>query len=168
MTHDERIHAIQVACAETTTRLAERLEALDDATATSAPAACWTPAQIAWHVALVNEVLAAALAGRVKSMQVPRPADFAETLATRQFPDKAKAPASAEPPADAARSEAATRLRRSADAIARAVATVTPDRVAAEAVRMPFGIFSLYEVGEFVAGHTKRHIRQLRQTVSGA
>ena len=167
MTHDDRIRSIQTNFVEALNQLIARLDALDDRTATKNPADGWNAAQIGWHVATTNEFLSGALKGDVPDMSIPKPDGFKEQLATLQLPDRVKTFPSLEPPAGASRAEAVAKLRASADAFAKALATATPDRCATMCVQMPFGVaFSIYEVGEFTGAHIHRHIGQVNRTVA--
>ena len=172
--HDERLQAIRAAFARENSVLASKVEQLDDRTATLAPQDAWSAAQIAWHVALTTELLSGALSGANASMLVPRPEGFQEVLATLQLPAKMKTFPMLEPPADPTRAESVSRLRASQDTFATALQAVTPNRCATQCVQLPlppgagraFGVFSLYEIGEFAVAHVVRHTGQVERTVA--
>ena len=166
--HDERLRAIRAAFAQANAVLASKVEQLDDHKATLAPREAWSAAQIGWHVALTTELLSGALSGANEAMLVPRPDGFQEVLATLELPAKIKTFPPLEPPAGATRAEAIGRLRSSENTFADALGRVTQDRCGAQCVQLPFGLFSLYEVGEFTAAHVVRHTGQLERTVAGA
>ena len=165
--HEDRVLGIQSAFSGATDQLIACLQQLDDHIVTRAPAGAWTPAQIGCHVALTNEFLAAVLSGAVADMNVSRPNGFQETLATLQLPDRVKTFPALEPPAGATRGEAVAKLRQSAEVFAKALPAATSERCGTMCVKMPFGVvFSIYEVGEFAAGHIHRHIGQVNRTVA--
>jgi hypothetical protein len=161
-THATRIGNIESDFGQAIDQLMARLHALDDAAATRQSASGWTPAQIGVHDALTNDFLAAVIRGDVKEMSVPRQADFTESLATLQLPDKVKTFSALEPPADASKADAVARLRQSGQTFEKALPTVTPERCVSTCIKMPFGVvFSLYEVGEFATSHVHRHVAQV-------
>ena len=165
--HDDRIRSIQASFQQATNQLIDLLQQLDDAKATRAPAEAWTPAQIGSHVAKTNEFLAAVMAGSVADMNVPKPADFKESLASMKLPDKVKTFPTLEPAAGTTKGDAVTQLKKAAEAFARALPAATNERCSSTCVKMPFGAtFSVYEVGEFAAGHVQRHIGQVQRTVA--
>ncbi|MBM3778992.1 MAG: DinB family protein [Acidimicrobiia bacterium] len=164
--HEDRINGIRTAFEQATAQLVASLEALDDTRATTPPASGWNAAQIGWHVALSTEFLSGVMAGRVAEMNVPRPPDFRETLATMQFPDKVQTFPMLEPPATVTRADTVAKLQASRQLVRDALSAATPDRCASTCIEMPFGtMFSVYEVGEFMAAHVTRHIGQLKRTV---
>ncbi len=165
MDHDERVRAIRGGFARANGQLIADIEAIDETAAAARREDGWNPAQIGWHVAVTNEFLAGAMSGRIPEMNLAKPPDFEESLATRQLPDKIKTFPRLEPPESASKAEAIRRLRTSGETFQTAVDTITRERAASAAVQMPFGVFSVYEVGEFTAAHVHRHIGQLKQTV---
>ena len=165
--HDDRIRSIQTSFQQATDQLIDLLQELDDTKAMRAPAEAWTPAQIGSHVAKTNEFLAAVMAGGVADMNVPKPADFKESLASMQLPDKVKTFPALEPAAGTTKGDAVAQLRKAAEVFAGALPAATNERCSSTCIKMPFGaIFSVYEVGEFAAGHVHRHIGQVHRTVA--
>lgn len=164
--HDERLRSIRSAFANANQTLASQVEQLDDRTATLSPPDAWNASQIAWHVAMTTEFLAGALSGANASMLVPKPEGFQEVLSTLQLPAKVKTFPMLEPPAGAIRVESVRRLRASAETFAKALQTVTPERCGTQCVQLPFGVLSLYELGEFAAAHVARHTGQVQRTVA--
>jgi hypothetical protein len=49
--------------------------------------------------------------------------------------------------------------------MAKAIATLTPERGTGYCVALPFGTLSLFELADFSAAHATRHATQLRKTV---
>jgi len=164
--HEDRLRAIRNAFTAANGELIGAIESLDDATVATAPEGAWNAAQIGWHVATTNEFLAGAMAGAIADLVVPRSDDFSEQLAGMEFPQKIKTFPQLEPPADTTRETAISQLKASESAFAGALDRVTESRCAEECVRLPFGVFSLYEIGEFTAVHVRRHLGQLRRTVA--
>lgn len=115
-------------------------------------------------MAVTTEFLAGALSGSNASMLVPKAEGFQEVLATLQIPAKAKTFPMLEPPAAAIRAESVRRLRASEDTFAKALQAMTPERCGTQCVQLPFGVLSLYEIGEFAAAHVVRHSGQVPRT----
>jgi len=165
MTHEERVVAIRSAFAEANDRMIGRLDRLEPAVAIRTTDAGWTAAQIGWHTAKTTEFLAGALAGEIADMSIPVPDDFTEELASLQLPDKIKTFPFLEPPDEVSKEDALTKLRASADTFTDALGAATAERCASTCVKMPFGVFSIYEVGEFTCAHIHRHLAQIDRTV---
>jgi len=164
----ERLSNIRDAFAAANAELVGAIEALDDATAAKAAPAAWNPAQIGWHVAATTEFLSGSLAGAIEQVRIARPADFREQLSELKLPEKIKTFPMLEPPADASRETALSKLRASEATFAGAVDKVSENRCASECVQLPFAVLSLYEVGEFTVAHVRRHIGQLQRTLAGS
>lgn len=165
--HQERMQRIRQNFATANAELIGAIERLDDATAGHAEPGAWNPAQIGWHVATTTEFLSGGMAGTIAQVMVPRPEDFHEQLAEIKLPEKIKTFPMLEPPADAARDTAVAKLRASEAVFAKACDAVSEDRCAAQCVQLPFGVFSLYEIGEFTTAHIHRHMGQVQRTVAG-
>ena len=58
------------------------------------------------------------------------------------------------------------RLRASEDTFAKALQAMTPERCGTQCVQLPFGVLSLYEIGEFAAAHVVRHTGQVQRTLA--
>jgi len=165
--HYERMHDIQGAFVIANHRLAALMENLDDRQATLKPIdGAWTAAQIAWHVALSNELLARVLAGEDPASIVPMPDGFQESSTLGDLPDFVETYPSLAPPDDASRTEAATRLRSSERAVLTALRTVNLHRSQHECVRTPFGTLSLYELGACIGAHVDRSTSQIERTIA--
>jgi hypothetical protein len=124
-------------------------------------------AQIAWHVATVNEGFAAIMAeGRGT---VPAAAGFVE----RSWPDivaamppKLEAPRSVRPPEVVDTGEALGRLRESAVRVRAAIAGLTPDRAALCLESRIVGTISVYQVAEWATAHAIRHNWQAKRALA--
>jgi len=127
----------------------------------------WSAAQIGWHVALANEWIAGILTGATP-MAEPAAPGFRETLHTLTLPDKVKTFPTLEPPAVVGRDSALEKLRASGQHMSKAIASLTTDRGGSYTVTFPFGTLSLFELGDFAAGHVARHISQVERTVARA
>jgi hypothetical protein len=164
-THQTRIHEIVNAFKAEHEQLIGHLEGLTDEGAEQPPRdGGWSAAQIGWHVGVSNEWLAAALRGD-RPIAEPPPADFTENWSAIKIPDKVKTFPQLEPPAAPGRGETVRKLRDSGDRVVEALEGLTPER-AAYAIKFPFGTLSLYQVGEFVTAHVRRHIRQIERTLA--
>jgi len=165
--HAQRIQAVRERFAQVNEALASEVEALDAETAVRNPEPdCWSPAQIAHHVALTTGFLSGALSGSIAELLKPRPDDFQETLASLDMSEPIKTFPMLVPPADTDPVDAVSRLRASRDTFEGALDTVSEERCGAECVQLPFGLFSLYEIAEFTAAHVVRHTGQVRRVVA--
>jgi hypothetical protein len=167
--HDDRIRSIQSSMQQATDELVSLLQQLDDAKSMRAPADAWSPAQIGSHVAKTNEFLATVIAGGVAGMEVPKPAEFKESLASLRLPAKVQTFPALEPAAGTTTGDAVAQLKKANDAFAKALPAATDARCSCTCIKMPFGpVFSVYEVGEFAAAHVHRHIGQVKRAVAAA
>jgi hypothetical protein len=127
----------------------------------------WSAAQIGWHVALVNDYMAAVLTGQTELAQ-PVPADFTEKFDLRAMPPKLKTSPSLEPPEVIGIDAALARLRASGHHMSKAIASLTEERGSRYCVTMKFGTLSLFELADFTAAHVSRHVAQVQRTVGKA
>jgi len=125
----------------------------------------WSCAQIGWHVAKINEWIAGVLTGADGSAK-PAPAGFKESFNPDGIPPKLKTSSAFEPPAVVGRDLALERLRASGQHVAKAIASLTPERGANYCVTLPFGTLSLFEVADFAARHVGRHAAQLDRVMA--
>jgi len=164
--HDERMSAIRRAFASANDEMIAAIEALDADAAAKAPEGAWNVAQIGWHVGTTTEFLAGAMSGAIAAVVVPRPEGFEEKLASLELPQKIQTFPQLEPPAGVSPEAAIAKLRASSAAFAGAADTVSAERCGAECVQLPFGVLSLYEIGEFTTAHIHRHLGQVRRTLA--
>jgi hypothetical protein len=146
--------------------LTSRLRDIPPASAEQRPDIdAWSAAQIGWHVALVNEWVAGVLTGATP-MAEPAPPGFKESFHIKSMPDKLKTFPTLEPPAIVGRDRALEKLRASGQHMAKAIASLTPERGSGYTVTLPFGTMSLFEFADWASGHLTRHIAQVDRTVT--
>jgi hypothetical protein len=123
------------------------------------------PAQIAAHVAMVNENLASVIDGTVPGATPPAPG-FQERLwaeVVRDVPARNEAPARFHPPTDVTLNEALEQFRRSAARLATAIQTLPADRANYCITNRVVGTISLRQVGDFAIAHMIRHNQQMKR-----
>lgn len=166
MNHDERVTQIAGRFDEAMSRLVARIERAGDAAVRQPPDGGWSAAQIAWHVATVNNVFADLMSGGAGAFAAPP--EFTETdwkELAGQMQSRLQAPAYARPPADVDPRDALERLRRSGARLSAAIAALTPER-GVMCIRSGFvGTISIYQVGEWATGHAIRHNRQAKRVL---
>jgi DinB family protein len=140
------------------------LEALDDESASRpSPDGGWSPAQVAWHVAESNRLMAAVMLGDLPGAR--RTDGFVEDAAAfARIPARTETTIPAlDPPARVTRDDALTKLRWSVTPMLKAIETLTPDRGANYTVKFPFGVINLYQCADFAGAHVGRHQKQLER-----
>jgi hypothetical protein len=164
--HAERVARIGAGFDEAMARLLARVERAGDAATKPPPDGGWSAAQIAWHVAAVNDAFANIVSAGRGAFAAPP--DFTETdwgqLAT-EMPSGLQAPAYARPPADVDPQDALARLRASGERLSAAIRSLTPERGAMCVQSGYVGTISIYQVGEWATGHAIRHNRQAKRAV---
>jgi len=145
------------------------LEALSDGLARQAPAeGSWSPAQVAFHVAVTNELFAGVLSGAVP-LSKPAPSGFSENSDIFSgLPSKVKTLPPLEPPSAATRAEAIDKLRSSERALITAIKSLAPERAASQVMDLPFGTINMYQAAEFTGAHAARHLDQIRRCTADA
>jgi uncharacterized damage-inducible protein DinB len=147
--------------------LVARLERFSDDAAIRHPAeGGWTPAQIAWHVALTNDLFTGVLTGAMPYAS-PAPAGFKETFSFDSIPPKLKTFPMLEPPVTATKSEALSRLQASTTNVASAMRGLSEERCG-YCVNLPFGTLSMRQFGDFAVAHVVRHTKQIERAVASA
>jgi hypothetical protein len=155
---------------EASGRFIARIESAGDAAAAASPAGGWNAAQIAWHVAVVNDRFAkiigegqgAALAG---SEFVER--GWRDVVAA--MPPRRQAPPWAQPPDAVDPADALRRLRDSSEKLTAAIAALTPER-GAMCIRADFtgsisATISVYQAAEWATAHVVLHNRQAKRAL---
>jgi hypothetical protein len=164
--HAVRVAHLAGAFDEAVGRLIARVERAG-ARASAAPAeGGWTAAQIAWHVAAVNESFAAIMAdGRGVVPAAPGfvERDWRDIVAG--MPARREAPRSMRPPDVVDPQEALRRLRDSAGSLRAAIVGVTPDRGAMCLHSGIVGTISVYQVAEWATAHAIGHNRQAKRAL---
>lgn len=129
----------------------------------------WSAAQIAWHVALVNETFAGLISGAIKG-PVPAAAGFVErdwgTIRSGAAP-KLKAPAQLQPPSHVTMAAAIEKLQASAESIRSALASLAPERGGYTLKTSAVGEISVYQIGEWATVHVIRHNAQAKRVLGG-
>jgi DinB superfamily len=123
----------------------------------------WSAAQIVCHVAMANEWAAGVLMG-VTPLAEPAPAGFTERFGPIDVPRQKTFPLP--PPAVIGCDTALERLRASGARMARAIATLTPERGSGLCVTLPFGTISLFELADLTAAHVARHAGQVERALT--
>ena len=162
-THHERVTELLGRLRETTSRFTERLKSAGDRAEQATTG--WTPAQVAVHVAMVNENLASVIDGTLTGA-TPAAPDFREREwadVIRDVPARNEAPARFHPPAAVAGADAASQLERSVSHLARAIETLTPERARHCITTRAVGTITLYQAGDFAIAHMIRHNQQLKR-----
>jgi hypothetical protein len=153
---------------EAIARFSARLEAAG-ASAERPREAGWTVAQIAWHVAKVNDSFAGLMTGRISGAE-PAPEDFAErdwSDVVAAIPATITARGPSIPPAQVTIADAIERLRASAAEVRRAIATLTPERGGSFVLRTPItGVISVYQIAEWATAHVIRHNAQAKRVLA--
>ena len=161
--HDARIGDLRARLRETSDRFATRIEAAG-ARAEQADGG-WTPAQIAVHVAMVNDNLAGVIEGSLPGA-TPAAEGFQERVwaeVVSQVPARNEAPSRFHPPETVAAGDAVRRFRDSTAHLARAIETLTPDRAGHCISNRVVGTITLYQAGEFAIAHMIRHNQQAKR-----
>jgi hypothetical protein len=161
--HDERRARLLRQFSEASSRFVARLEAAG-AEAERPRENGWNVAQIAWHVAAVNEAFAGLMSGRLPGAE-PAPDDFVERPwpeVVAGFPGRMEARGPYVPPPSVTLVEALQRLRSSTDEVRAAIGALTPERGSLVVQRPLTGRISIYQIGEWAAAHVIRHNAQAK------
>ena len=170
MTHAERIHTIVASFEEAMSRFQSRLAA-SSSEAAERPRADggWSAAQVAWHVAAVNEAFAGLIDGS-RPIAQPAPADFVERSWTEigaSLQSKMQAPSRMQPQGAIAHADAIAKLESSRAALVEAVRGLQPDRGVMMIESPLVGRVTLYQVGEWAVHHVIRHNKQMKEVLGG-
>ncbi len=169
MTHAERISTLTDAFNESMTRFLARLDTATPEQLIATPAdGGWSPAQVAWHVGVINEAFAGLIDGSIPNAR-PAPEGFTETpwsTIAAQVPVKLEAPARFHPPADVTAADALARLRGSQPRMVDALAGLDESR-SGLTVKSTVGTpINLYQVGNWAAAHVARHNAQVKRLLA--
>ena len=123
----------------------------------------WSAAQIVCHVAMANEWAAGVLSGATPLAQ-PAPPGFAERFGPIDVPRQKTFPLPA--PAVIGSDAALERFRASSHRMAKAIASLTPERGSGFCVALPFGTISLFELADLTAAHVARHAAQVERALT--
>lgn len=162
--HETRIHNAVNAFEEANASMVRLLEALNDEAARRAPSdGGWNAAQVAYHVAITNELFAGILTGSVP-MAKPVPAGFAENPNVfSNVPSKVDTFPALQPPAVVSRDEALSKLKSAQAQMVGAMKALSPDSASGRVMELPFGAITMYQAAEFAGAHIGRHIAQIHR-----
>lgn len=164
--HAERVLRLVGAFDEAAGRLIARLEDAGGAASAAPAAGGWSAAQIAWHVAAVNEGFAKIIGGGrgvVPAEEGFVERDWREIVA--DMPSRREAPAGVRPPETVDPGEALAQLRDSSARLGAAIAALTPERGAMCYRSGITGTISIYQVAEWATAHAIRHNRQAKRAL---
>ena len=164
-THTVRIQDLLTRLHETTDRFATRLENAGPRAERAATG--WTPAQIAVHVAMVNDNLAGVIDGSIPGAAAP-PDGFQERIwseVVSQVPPRNEAPSRYHPPAVVAAGDALKHFRESTARLSQALGGLTPERAALCISNRAVGMITLYQAGDFAIAHMIRHNQQAKRVL---
>jgi hypothetical protein len=164
-THQQRIDDLLGRLSETTTRFGARLESAGPRAELAENG--WTPAQIAVHVAMVNENLASVIDGSLPGATPPA-AGFQERAwsdVVRNVPARNEAPPRFHPPAQVSLPDALTQFRASAAHLTRAIEGLAEDRGDYCITNKAVGTISLRQAGDFAIAHMIRHNQQMKRVL---
>jgi hypothetical protein len=147
-------------------RFVARLEQAGERSEVVPEPGAWSPAQVAYHVSLVNELLAGLMDGTITGVE-PAPVRFVERnwseIAATAEP-RLTAPEDTRPPAGVKMADALPRLLASGERVVSAIARLTPERGAGFILRTSIvGEISVYQVGEWATVHVIRHNAQVKR-----
>jgi DinB superfamily len=167
VSHEARIADLLARLGETTTRFITRLEQAGSPGEVAHEG--WSAAQIAWHVAHVNDALASTIEGSAPGAG-PAPEGFTERpwpeiVAT--IPARNQSPARFVPPAGVSMASAVEQMRQSAAKLSSALSSLTPERARLCITNRTVGTISLYQAGEFAIAHMIRHNQQAKRVLAG-
>ena len=165
--HSARIADVLGRLKETTDRFAARIEAAGPRAEQAASG--WTPAQIAVHVAMVNDNLAGVIEGSLPGAAAAadgfQERDWAEVV--RDVPARNEAPSRFHPPATVAAADAVRQFRDSAAHLSRAIEALPPERAKLCITNRAVGTITLYQAGDFAIAHMIRHNQQAKRVLGG-
>jgi hypothetical protein len=162
MSHTERINGIVADLKQVHGEYDTLLKAADDAAATRTPAAGgWNAAQIGYHVGISN----ARMADMAVTRGDERP-DFVEQAdVLAKVPPKVEASVAVHPPSEINKGAAIEKLDEGFRAVVAAYETL-PEERGNRVVKFPFGELTIYQFGEFVVLHARRHLEQMRRALA--
>lgn len=167
--HLARVRQLRAAFAEANERFVARLRRVTDEAASRNPSGGWTAAQIAWHVATVNNRFAGLISGDISgAARLPEP--FVERPwqdIAAAIPDRLNAPDAFAPSPTVTRHDAIAALEAAGMRMARAFDTITPERGSTMGITSPIvgGAITVYQIGEWATAHIIRHNRQAKRVL---
>lgn len=161
--HHTRIEEIVGRLRETAGRFGARLAQAGPRAEQAATG--WSVAQVAVHVAMVNDNLSAVIEGSIDGA-VPAAPDFQERAwgdVVRDVPARNEAPRRFHPPDHVTVADAITEFERSATRLEHAIRSLSPERATYTITNRAVGTISLYQAGEFAIAHMIRHNLQAKR-----
>jgi hypothetical protein len=165
--HQDRVRAITEQFDHAMNRFLKRLEEAGPGGEVTRGEERWSAAQIAWHVALVNEAFAGLIAGTIKGPAPARPG-FAErrwSSIVDALPARLDASPRVHPPGAARLPESIAKLRASGESLRAALAALTPERAGYTLDSPIVGEISVYQIGEWATAHVIRHNAQTKRVL---
>ena len=164
--HTHRVTSASTAFDAATVAFLSFLDRLPGATRMQPLPGGWTPAGHAAHLALTNDIFHSVVTGGAGCTGPIAPfkgtSDYSDETWSMDAPPPAMAPPILIPPAGIGCGEAAALLRESAARLGPALATLDP-QLGFYCVRLPWATVSVYQMCEWAAGHTVRHIAQVNR-----
>src|SRR5258708_10139165 len=166
LNHVQRVTSVGTALDGAPAAFLSFLNGLRQATSLQPLPGGWTPAGHAAHLALTNDVFFSVVHGGLGCSgpiaPYEGPSDYSDGTWNMDAPPPAMAPPILIPPAGIGRADAAAQLRESVARLRPAIAPPGP-QPAAYCVRLPWAVVSVYQMCEWGAGHTVRHIAQVNR-----
>jgi hypothetical protein len=161
--HKERIAGIVADLEQVHSECTALLKAADDAAATRMPAdGGWNAAQVGYHVGIANTRLAESTLKRTEQA----PPDFVEERdVLGRVPKKIQTFEALQPPSEINKGAAIEKLDSGFKTVIEAFRSMPEDR-GSQIIKFPFGTLSMYQLGEFVVLHARRHMEQMRRALS--
>lgn len=163
--HAERINGILADLEASHREVTALLKSATDEAATRKPAeGGWNAAQVGYHLGIANTRLASSTMQHAHDA----PPDFVENAELfRALPPKIKTMEALEPPSEVNKGSAIEALDKGFADAAAAFKSLT-DAQADRIVKFPFGAMTMYQLGEFVVLHARRHAEQIRRALENA
>ena len=163
-TEDTRITSSADRLVAATARLRQSLERMNEHTAEHARTENgWTPAQVVYHVGLVNAGFFIPAFDGSAPFMMPAPDGFTEP-SLEKFPGILAAFPQLKPP-PVTRRQAIEKLETTTDQLAAAMRRVTPRRLT-HCATLTSGTLSIQQMAEFTVGHMERHQAQLDKVMT--
>ena len=165
-THAQRVTGAARAFDAATAAMLSFVDALPDEGADQRLVGGWTASGHLAHLALTNDVFFSVVNGG-KGCTGPITAfeghsDYSDGAWNMDAPPPATAPPILIPPDGIRRRDAAAQLRASAERLRPAIEALDP-ALAVYCVRLPWASVSVYQMCEWAAGHTVRHLGQVNR-----
>jgi hypothetical protein len=166
--HQSRVVAAAASLESATAAFVAYLEALPDPVPIQPLPGGWTAAGHAAHLGLTNEVFVGVINGGGPLSAFAGASDFSDEKWDLDAPPiGVAAPPILIPPPHIGRVVAIAELRHSVRRLRSAILSMDP-HLATMCVRLPWAVVSLYQMSEWGAGHTVRHLSQVSRELQVA